>query len=368
MFMSSLAVPIADHVAKPGRAEQQLLIEAEKARSFGKLMVASVFESAARVLPDAPLMRDRMDEWPGDMAGAGVIFRLNAGLHALARSGRDPALQRIYRAAAHGDLPAAQMLDLALRDALNNRAQDLLEWMAGPTQTNEVARVAGLAGVLMELNARAAMPVELLELGASAGLNLNLSRYHCQMGAAHCGPDASPVQIAPRWIGRAVPQVPFAIARSIGVDPNPLDIGNAQDCERLHAYIWPGEKERSARLAAALELARRLPPRVDRGTASEWLPRQLARVQPPQMRRVVFHSMVVQYMSTQEREMVDAALSEAGQRAAPDRPLVRVGLEWTTDRTQVELHVTQWTGGDPESRVVARCHPYGEWFDWAGLG
>ncbi|MFC3099702.1 DUF2332 domain-containing protein [Altererythrobacter lauratis] len=365
--MSSLAAPFADHVAKPGRAEQQLLVEAEKARSFGKLMVASVFESVARVLPDTPVMRDQMDQWPDDMAGAGVIFRLNAGLHALARSGRDPALQRIYGAAAKGDMPAPHVIDLALRDALNHRAQDLLEWMARPTQTNEVARVAGLAGVLMELNARLALPVELLELGASAGLNLNLPHYRCHIGAARCGPDGSPVQIAPRWIGRAVPQVPFAIARSIGVDPNPLDIGNAQDCERLHAYIWPGERERSARLAAALELARRLPPRVDRGTASEWLPRQLARVQPPQTRRVVFHSMVVQYMSAQERQKVDAALCDAGQRATPDQPLVRVGLEWTADRSQVELHVTQWSGGDPEDRVVARCHPYGEWFDWVGL-
>ena len=368
MFMSPLAMPIAQLPAGPGRAEQQLLIEAAKARSFGKLMVAAVFESAARVLPDAPVMRERMEQWPGDMAGAGVIFRLNAGLHALARSGSDPELQRIYRAACEDDLPAPHVLDRALRDTLICRAQDLLQWMAGPTQTNEVARVAGLAGVLMELNARAAMPVELLELGSSAGLNLNLAHYRCQLGHISCGPEASPIRMSPRWAGRAVAGVPFTVTRAVGVDPNPLDTGSAQDCERLHAYIWPGERERSARLAAALELAHSLPPQVDRGTASEWLPRQLGRVQEPGTRRVVFHSMVVQYMSAQERQSVDAALDLAGQRASPDRPLERIGMEWTADRSQVELTVTQWSGGDPEIRVAARCHPYGEWFDWAGLG
>lgn len=367
MFMFSLALPHVQLPAGPGRAEQQLLIEAAKARSFGKLMVAAVFESAARVLPDAPVMRERMEQWPGDMAGAGVIFRLNAGLHALARSGRDPELQRIYRAAYDGDLPAPHVLDLALRDTLNRRAQDLLQWMAGPTQTNEIARVAGLAGVLMELNARAVMPVELFELGSSAGLNLNLSHYRCQLGHSVCGPEGSQVRIAPRWAGRAVAGEPFTVMRAVGVDPNPLDIGNAQDCERLHAYIWPGERERSARLAAALELARSVEPQVERGKASEWLPRQLARAQEAGTRRVVFHSMVVQYMSAQERQMVDSALDIAGQRATPRAPLLRIGLEWTADRSQVELTVRQWSGGAAENWVAARCHPYGEWFDWAGL-
>jgi len=352
-----------------GRAVAQCLIEARKAREFRKPIVAAVLESLARVLPHAPGMRACIESWPGDIAGAGVIFRLNAGLHALARSGRDRDLQAICRAAEAGKLPSPQDLDRALTATLACHTADLMQWMAGPTQTNEVARVAGLVAALMELGARAPMPVELLELGASAGLNLNFPHYCCQVGSALCGDPASHVRIAPGWRGREVPAVPVALDRAVGVDLNPLDIRLDEDCERLHAYIWAGEQERDKRLNAAIALARTFPPRVDAGLASRWLARKLATPQREGYRRVVFHSMVVQYMPEVERRAVDAALALAAASACASRPLVRVGMEWSADRSAVELCVTMWDGSARSGRrtVVAHCHPYAEWFEWHGL-
>lgn len=352
-----------------GRAEAQLRIEAAKARSFGKLIVAEVLESLARVLACAPRVRKSIECWPGDIASAGVIFRINAGLHALARSGRHAGLQHIYHAAEQGDLPPPDALDAVLVDALAHHTSDLLQWMAGPTQTNEVARVAGFAGALRELDAVAPLPNELLELGASAGLNLNLAHYGCHLGGVNSGDLLSPVQIAPRWQGRIPPAAPVVIERAVGVDLNPLDIHDDEDCERLLAYVWPGEHERSNRLRAAIAVARDHPPQVEAGLASRWLPRQLAMPQREGTRRVVLHSMVVQYMPDVERAAVDAALTLAAAAASPTRPLVRIGLEWSADRSIVELRVTSWDGGPASGRTViaAHCHPYAEWFDWHGL-
>lgn len=331
--------------------------------------MAAVLESVARVLPQAPALALAMETWPGDLASAGVIFRLNAGLHAMARSGRHPGLAAIYRDAHAGAAPEPLLLDITLSLALNDGEAELLHWMSGPTQTNEVARVAGLAAVLMELDARAPMRTALLELGSSAGLNLNLEHYDIHMGAQRAGDRSSEVCIAPRWNGRTPLPARTRIATARGVDLNPLDVRREADSERLHAYIWPGERARSERLRAAIALARFNPPQVDKGRAGEWLAQQLALPQPLGERRVVFHSMVAQYLPEAERKIIDLILVQAGMEACPSTPLVRIGLEWNADRTAVEITVTQWDGRPASGRpvVVARCHPYAEWFDWAGL-
>jgi hypothetical protein len=79
--------------------------------------------------------------------------------------------------------------------------------------------------------------------------------------------------------------------------------------------------------------------------------------------------MVLQYASRAEREAIEAAFAVAATHASPMRPLARVSIEWRGDRGAVELRVAQWNGADEagESRLVAHCHPYGEWIDWRGL-
>ena len=332
------------------------------------MFVAAILESVARVLPQAPSLAHAIDTWPGDLASAGVIFRLNAGLHALARSGHHPGLAAIYSRAQPAQAPESSLLDRTLSIALHDCEADLLEWMSGPTQTNEVARVAGLAAVLMELDARAPMPTHLLELGSSAGLNLNLRHYSLRLGTHRTGDPASALSIAPRWIGPSPKGERIDLASAKGVDLNPLDVRRDADSERLHAYIWPGEQVRSERLRAAIAIARVHPPQVDRGRAGEWLVRELAAQQPQGERRVIFHSMVTQFLPESDRRMIDWAMAEAGRAAIPAAPLVRVGLEWNPGRTAVEVTVTQWNGL-PESGhpvIFAECHPYAEWFSWIG--
>jgi hypothetical protein len=58
------------------------------------------------------------------------------------------------------------------------------------------------------------------------------------------------------------------------------------------------------------------------------------------------------------------AIHAAGARATEARPLAWLSLEWTPGRERVELALTCWPDG--VRRVLATCHPYGEWFDWHG--
>lgn len=352
-----------------GRATAQLLIEARKAEAFDKPLAAALMLSLSRVLPRARALHDTIENWPGDLASDGVIFRLNAGLHALVLSGKAPQLVELYRARNGGQMPPSIGLDHAVAAALNDHGGELLAWMAHPTQTNEVARVAGLVAALLELGRDRPLACEVLELGASAGLNLNFPHYACRLGDHDACAASSPVTLAPEWRGRRVAAGALTINCTQGVDLHPLDVARAEHRSRLKAYVWPGEHQRNVRLEAAIGLAQRFAPQVDRGRASDWLAQKLAVPQSAGVRRVVFHSMVLQYADSRERAAIDAALAAAGARAGKDRPIARVGIEWHPDRRSVELRIAQWDGGrhQGEAVVAALCHPYGEWLDWRGL-
>ncbi len=351
------------------RVQRQLRVEAEKAESFGKPLAAMLMHALARVVPHSGEMGRLLDAWPGDLAQDAITFRLSAGLHALARTGRAPGLAFLYGDREAAALPDPAALDRAVLAALGDHAAALGQWIARPTQTNEVARVAGLVAVLMAMNTRTPMPCEVLELGASAGLNLNFPHYACRIGDRTALEAGSAVELAPAWRGGMPEVCDVEVVRALGVDLNPLDPACPEDCARLEAYVWPGERARSRRLAAALEIARGHPPQVAAGHAGDWLAAALAVPQADGVRRIVFHSMVMQYADPHERAGIDAALAAAGAQASPARPLVRVGMEWRADRAAVELRVTTWTGerGSGEAKLAALCHPYGEWIEWRGL-
>ena len=359
---------LAKAAASPARAVPQLVIEARKARAFGKPLAAALMMALARTLPRVPELFDRIENWPCDLAADGVIFRLNAGLHALARAGRGGVLGRLYGIDGPAMIVPPDQLDAALIAVLQQHQAELCGWLAHPTQTNEVARVAGLVAALLELGQGGICAHEVLELGASAGLNLNFPHYAVRLGAAAVCAPHSTVMLLPEWRGRAVAPAPLAITSAHGVDLHPLDVTDPADHERLKAYLWPGESARAARLEAAIGIARRVPPLVETGRASAWLARHLAKPQPAGVRRVVFHSMVLQYADPAERAAIDAAFALAGAQASGERPLARVSIEWRADRKAVELRIAEWRGGEgnPAARLAAICHPYGEWIDWLG--
>ena len=63
--------------------------------------------------------------------------------------------------------------------------------MRADVQTNEVGRSAPLSAAMNYLTVTAGLPLRLLEVGASAGLNLWMDRYFVQAGAAGWGPPDS---------------------------------------------------------------------------------------------------------------------------------------------------------------------------------
>lgn len=343
-----------------GRAE--LLRQSDIARALGSDFVSEVLAAAWRQLDRAPRLAALIADWPGDPAAGAMAMRLNAGLHALARRNTVLYLSALY-AGLHGNFGRAVGAGLEAGEAT------ILEWMDHPTQTNEVGRSAAFMAALMTLADDLDMPFELLEFGASAGLNLMLDRYAHDLGGVRAGAAGSPVRIAPEWRGAAVVQAPVRIASVRGVDLRPLRLEDPFTRERLLSYVWADDPARAERLCHAIALNRACPPPVEQGSAAPWLARNLAAPQQDGVCRVVMHSMVLQYLPEAERRAALTTIMHAGAAATPERPLAWLGLEWNSDRSEVQLRLTRWPGEGGEtgtSRILALCHAYGSWIDWRG--
>ena len=327
------------------------------ARALGSPFVAAVLEAGSRQLARGPRTWALFEEWPDDRASAALALRFNAALHALARKGEPRSLAALYRGEHLG-------FDAAIGAALDAHDDFIAGWMGHPTQTNEVARSAAILAALKVLAAQFGMPFELLELGSSAGLNLNVARYSFDLGGLEAGTPGSPVRIAPMWRGGPPPDAPVAIASARGVDLAPLDPRDELTRERLLSYVWADQAARTRRLEQALLLARDNTPLVEQANAATWLARRLAEPQESGVCRVVFHSMVRQYFSLEERRNLTGSLARARDLASAERPLAWIAFEWNRSRDEVALVCASWPDG--AMCHLATCHPYGEWIIWHG--
>ncbi len=197
-----------------------------------------------------------------------------------------------YLLGEHADLAALRRLVSGRRDEL---ARTML---ARRTQTNEPARCATLLPALAQLPE----PLALVEVGASAGLTLLVDRYSYDYDG-HLVQGTDP--LAPVLACRPRGQVPLPVrvpevAWRAGLDLNPLDVTDDDDVRWLECLLWPGESGRRERLAAAVETARRDPPRVHRGDLLTDVPALVSEA-PHGATLVVYHSAVLAYVSERQR-------------------------------------------------------------------
>nr|WP_221377318.1 DUF2332 domain-containing protein [Actinoplanes polyasparticus] len=226
--------------------------------------------------------------------------------------GVSPTYERLARAVARdGEL-------LALLDTVPEpkRQPNLLfavvQWLAGPvgdydrfrafvvshwarvaaelrvraTQTNEIGRSALLLPVLAALP----QPLALIEVGASAGLNLYPDKYSYRYGDVVLG--SSGPQLDCAATGLTPPAALPEVVWRAGIDLNPLDITSPADRGWLEALIWPEHDHRRDRLRQAAAIAAADPPRLVRGDLVEELPALVAEA-PSDATRVVFHTSVL---------------------------------------------------------------------------
>ncbi|WP_118135364.1 DUF2332 domain-containing protein [Oceanicella sp. SM1341] len=301
-------------------------------------------------------LRARVAGWPGEPVADALALRLCGGLHALAREGRAPALTAAYP-------PGEGPLEAGLAEAFADHQAFLLPWLDSAPQTNEVARSGVLLGGLMEITRRTRRPLELLEIGASAGLNLALDRYSYDLGAAGRWGRAR-VEIACDWRGTwPDTAAPLAVISRAACDRAPVPVRDPAARARLLAYVWADQSARLARAEGALDLVAEAPWQVEEADAADWVERRLAAPRPPGSVRVLMHSIMWQYMPAPVQARIRAAMEQAGAAATEAAPLAWLEMEADEDRGSAAIRLTLWPGG--ETRALGRADFHGRWAEWA---
>lgn len=301
----------------------------------------------------------RMANWPGLSLEDAMPLRVAGGLHWLHLSGTEPRLAPVYSGAATDQA----VVDEIVVEVARTWDAKLAPWLDHPPQTNEAGRSSSIMAGLLWLSQRLGPKFEMNEIGASAGVNTMMERYRYDLGGVEVGPADSPMQLAPEWRGPPPPAGKVEIVSIRGCDVAPVDLSDPAEALRLKAYVWTDAQERMGRIEAAARLAAEKPPLLERKDAGTFVEERLEAPQDAGVTRVLYHSVMWQYLPEATRQSIAAAMEQAGTRATAEKPLAWVKLETNRATFRHELSIRYWPGGEEEV-VLSEAHPHGAWVIW----
>ncbi len=374
-------------------------------------LVARAADDLAAGGPVADVLGDLAETAP---AGAALTLRLFGTVHRLVLERCAPGVAVFYPSVGgrcDPDDPA--QLDAAwaaVSDLLAGSGDAVRAGLARPPQTNETGRAAALVGVLARVRARTDLPVRLVEIGTSGGLNLYADAFAVHGPGIVAGDPDSPLQLDPGWTdlppdvstsagqdsptGRDTPVarvvLPVVVER-LGCDVDPVDVSTTGGRLLLTSYVWPDQRARLERLRAAFAVAA-----TARAAGSGAVVRRVGagdllaelEVRPGTV-TVVWHSVMWQYMDAAEQQRCLDRLESIGAGAHAGTPLLHAALEprrspvgpvdptalvpgratdpfvvterWWPPRSGLPGHPT----GDPFGDVVGTAPPHGVPVTWS---
>ena len=294
-------------------------------------------------------------------------FLFFGAVHHLLLAGADHPLAQYFPSVSAGRTTPADEPGPALLSFCETYERELTEVISTRlVQTNQVQRALGLRFGLSRIAEQVSSPVQLIEVGASAALNLRFDRYGYRIGGRQFGDPESPVQLSADLYGTgplpdldALPE----IAGVLGVDLNPIDVRDADSRRWLEALIWPENHDQRALLGAALDLVAADPPEIRAGDAIDVLP-GIARTLPAGQPRVVFHSATRMHVPEDRLDAFDAAIATLGETG----PLWWLSVEESPDpdprpdpsRSGAALHLRT---PDGERQILAVVEGHLRWIE-----
>ena len=258
-------------------------------------------------------------------------------------------------------------LTRAVLDCFTRHEGDARKFFRRTPQTNETGRAGVLLLGFSEIARRTGLPLNLAEMGASAGLNLLFDKFHYQIETDHgpltWGPADSALTISAQWHGPSPPplQSDITFTGRAGCDLFPVDIGDAEARRTLEAWVWGDMSERRARLLAALTIADQTPLQLVRADAAGWGAAQIMN-RPRGQVTVLYHSLVWPYLDVSQRMAIESSFAQASEIVTPDTPLAWLKMDHDHMRPFSHLSYQLWTGENgPEGEQVfiGPCDPHG---------
>jgi len=325
---------------------------------FTGALIAAMLADFEAGGPVQALIRD----WRGSPMADAVSLRLAGALHAAALSGRDRELAALYQSP---DVSSMENVWAVARAFLQRERDWVAAFIKSPPQTNETRRSIGLLAGFLAVASEFDGPIETLELGASAGLNLNWDGFGYRTQSWSWNAGAAPT-IDSDW-NAPVPVLearPFVRARA-GCDQNPLDVADPAQRLQLKSYIWPDQADRLARFDAAADLAIARGIKVERADAADWVRARLA-ARARDAATIVYHSVFIQYPPRETRHAIFAAIKQAGAAASAQAPLAWLRFEpegalgGPSGSARFFVDLITWPGG--VRRVLTETDGHARWF------
>lgn len=333
---------------------QRLQRQASWCEDLGSPFYGSLLRSAAQDLNADGAVWGVLRGFEGEDGGSALALRFMGAVHRLVLMGKLPELGRQYPSV--GGAGDAKTAWPAFRRALTDSRADLRALLPGGCQTNEVGRSAALLGGFLEVAHRTRHRLRILEIGASAGLNLRWDHYRYEAGARGWGHVTSPVRFVNSF------EVPPPLDRRVeivgrkGCDRDPIDPTSTEGSLTLRSFVWADQRDRFKLLEGAIAVARQVPVEVERMDAVEFLERELASSRTG-VATVVYHSVFIQYVDPPGRQRLAQAIASAAARASTDGPLAYLRME--PGEQTFEVRLTVWPAGGDELLALTRAHGTG---------
>lgn len=336
---------------------------AERIRRFGEFVSeeSPSYSRICRELAEDPTLARILSGAPHDQPVPNILL---AGVQYLLLGGAAPDLAAHYPSVAGADtLPKGDLVTL-FAEFCRTEEKRLSEIAATRTvQTNEVRRSIALMPAFAWVSQQSGKPLALLEVGASAGLNLLFDRYRYDYGTGSvAGPLDSKVTLVTDLRSGLLPPIdplPEAVWRR-GIDLHPVAVTDPDAVRWARALLWPEQLDRIRRFEAAVEIARTDPPDLVAGDAVERLS-SVAAAAPPDVALVVFHTYVLNQFSPEARHRLEEVISDLSMI----RQVHRIGIDMTDRDEAPEIRHTLYTAGETSKRVLGVTHHHGAWLEWS---
>ena len=315
--------------------EGWLRVQAKGCIVLGSPFYGALLESAADDLNREGPVWELLREFEGESESSALALRFMAAVHRLVLQDRLPQLTSHYPSVG-GDGDAVTGWPL-FRDALAEHGTEIRQLIGRGCQTNEVGRTAALLGGFLEVAHRTGLPLRILEIGASAGLNLSWDRYRYESGEIGWGDEHSPVRFVHFFeVAPPLDRSAEVIERK-GCDLVPIDPSSEDGALSLRSFIWADQLGRLSRLDGAIEIAKQMPVDVEQGDAAAFLERELDSPRPDTA-TVVYHSVFLQYPADEIRSRIVAVIDAAVSRATVDAPVFHLSMEPDAARFEIRLN------------------------------
>lgn len=297
------------------------------------------------------------------MAAAPPVHLFTAA-HYLLLGGIDDPLARYFPTLAENPLPPDEAWPHFRRFALAQRdvIRELLRTRT--VQMTYVERCRVLVPPMAHVADIAGEPLNIIELGCSAGVLLTFDKYAYELREGErIGPADAPFVLKGEMYGGPRLRLPRIGSRT-GIDLNLIDAHSEEDRRWMLATCFPELRGEQRRLAQAMEIVAATDIRWLEGDALVHVPHVLAEVPDPVC---VYHSACLMYWPAEAKEALDEEL----RKASKGRTIHRIGSEPSAnfDKFQTgradpksdaysgptgEITLTRYRDGEMERRIAAR--------------